>query len=142
MILRTTLWCLSVLNNVAYDVLRTISLNTGNRKEKLEATIQDDYWLASLRNGTFKNKEEGFLEHYVLKIGETLQKYSKDWTNYHDFVTRSSQFMSTREIERGDYRDILAKVRALTLSKEESFNKEDAFEAMFLIYCAMENRLI
>ena len=141
MILNFFLWCLSAVNQVGLDTLKTITLSKGDRKTQIEEVVQDDYWLAHLRKGTYRNKEEGFDEFYVLKIGQTLQKYSKDWSTYHDFATKASAHAVDREIEVGDYRDILAAMRAYSIKHEKTFNKDHAFEMMLMIYHAMENRL-
>lgn len=142
MILNACLWCLSVVNQLRIDILKTIILSKdGDRKTQIESVVQDDYWLAHLRKGTYRSKEEGFNEVYVLKIGETLQKYSKDWSSYYDFATKASAHAANREVEVGDYRDILAAMRAYSLKHEKNFNKEHAHEMMLMIYHAMENRL-
>lgn len=141
MILNFFLWCLSVINQIRYDTLRTIVLSSGDRRQQIESVVQDDYWLSHLRKETYRSKEEGFNEYYVLKIGQTLQKFSKDWSNYHDFVVKASAHAIDREIKVGDYRDLLATMRTYSIKNEEVFNKEHAFEMMKMIYDALENRL-
>lgn len=142
MILDLCLQCLSYLNKTNIGVLRAIVIdNRRNRRESLESVIQDGrHWLKKLREGRV-DKSDSFDEYYVLKIGNTLHQYSKDWNGYYDFLTKAAVHSQDQGVENGDYRDLLAQVRALSLQYEQEFNKEIAFELIHKIYSALERRI-
>ena len=145
MIMELCLQCLSHLNKTNIGVLRAIVVdNRLHRRQALEKTIQDGrHWLKHLRERRFESSSDGFQEHYILKIGKTLESFSKDWSSFSSFLNKAAVHAQEcqKEIPNKDYRDLLAEVRAESLKYEEDFNKEVAFELIYKIYSALERRI-
>lgn len=143
-IVELCLWCLSAVNKTNVGIMKAIIAdNRQNRRESLEKVIHDGRrWLKTLQRREFENGKS-FDEYYVLKIGNTLQQFSKDWNGYYDFLTKAAVVAQEEQliVSEKDYRDILAEVRQMSLKYEEDFNKAIAFEMIHKIYQAMENRI-
>lgn len=134
------LFFLSKLHSAPKNTLEAITLDMKkNRIEQLEKVIQDDlFWMKQ-----YNRKSGGFKDHNAFKTAQALTKYKKDWDCFHRFSSKVAAYVHEQGLEpaHGDYRDTLAELRMLSLKLEEGFNKDAAFELIFKVYEALEQRI-